>query len=248
MLRAEELELLGDLRGASVLHLQCNAGQDSLSIAQLGADVTGVDISDEAIAFATRLSSDSGIAARFERADVYDYFVAAQARGDQHDIVFSSYGTLCWLSDLRSWARGIAQLLKPGGRFVLVEFHPFALVFDPNWRFKYDYFNDAPVVEAGVHDYVAESGLGLAPGGEHAGVKDFCNPHPSFEFAWGVGQVVTALAQAGLRIDSFVEYPYINGWKAFECMRDLGDRRLAPPEDLPRIPLMYSIAARRPPA
>lgn len=247
-LRAEERELLGDIRGASVLHLQCNAGQDSLSIAQLGADVTGVDISDEAIAFATQLSSDSGIAARFERADVYDYFIAAQARGEQHDIVFCSYGTLCWLSDLHAWARGVAQLLKPGGRFVFVEFHPFALVFDPDWRFKYDYFNHAPVTEAGVGDYVAESGLGLAPGGQPEGVQGFRNPHPSFEFAWGVGQVVTELAQAGLRIDRFVEYPYINGWKAFERMRDLGDRRLGPPDDLPRIPLMYSLAAHKPPA
>ncbi|WP_062475871.1 class I SAM-dependent methyltransferase [Variovorax boronicumulans] len=242
----EESALLGDLNGLSVLHLQCNAGQDSLSIARRGARVTGVDISDEAIDFATRLSAESGIAARFERSDVYDYFEAAAARGERHDLVFCSYGTLCWLSDIGAWARGVAQLLKPGGRFVIVEFHPFALVFDPQWRFHYDYFNDAPVPEEGVGDYVAESGDGLvADDRPMPGVQGFRNPHPSFEFTWGVGQVTTALAQAGLAIERFEEYPYTNGWKPFEGMRELGGRRMAPPEGMPRIPLMYALAARR---
>lgn len=242
----EEAELLGDVRGLRVLHLQCNAGQDSLSIARLGAEVTGVDISDEAIAFATRLSAQSGIAARFERADVYDHFRDAQARGEQHDIVFCSYGTLCWLSDLPAWAHGVSQSLKAGGRFVLVEFHPFAMVFDPGWRFRYDYFNAAPVPEAGVGDYVAESDDGLVRAGYQAGVQDFQNPHPSFEFSWGVGQVTTALAQAGLHLERFDEYPYANGWKAFDGMRDIGGRRMAPPEGMPQIPLMYALSARKP--
>ncbi|MNP93739.1 Ubiquinone biosynthesis O-methyltransferase [compost metagenome] len=242
----EESALLGDVNGLSVLHLQCNAGQDSLSIARRGARVTGVDISDEAIDFATRLSAESGVAARFERADVYDYFEAAAARGERHDLVFCSYGTLCWLSDIGAWARGVAQLLKPGGRFVIVEFHPFALVFDPQWKFHYDYFNDAPVPEEGVGDYVAESGDGLvADDRPMPGVQGFRNPHPSFEFTWGVGQVTTALAQAGLAIERFEEYPYTNGWKPFEGMRELGGRRMAPPEGMPRIPLMYALAARR---
>ena len=242
----EESALLGDVDGLSVLHLQCNAGQDSLSIARRGARVTGVDISDEAIDFATRLSAESGVAARFERADVYDYFEAAAARGERHDLVFCSYGTLCWLSDIGAWARGVAQLLKPGGRFVIVEFHPFALVFDPQWKFHYDYFNDAPVPEEGVGDYVAESGDGLvADDRPMPGVQGFRNPHPSFEFTWGVGQVTTALAQAGLAIERFEEYPYTNGWKPFEGMRELGGRRMAPPEGMPRIPLMYALAARR---
>ncbi|SFO67501.1 Methyltransferase domain-containing protein [Variovorax sp. PDC80] len=242
----EEAGLLGEVKGLSVLHLQCNAGQDSLSIARLGAEVTGVDISDEAIDFATRLSRQSGIAARFVRSDVYDYFRDAQARGERHDIVFCSYGTLCWLSDIAAWARGVAQLLAPGGRFVFVEFHPFALVFDPAWKFHYDYFNDAPVPEEGVGDYVAASGDGLVREGYERGVENFSNPHPSFEFTWGLGQVTTALSQAGLVIERLDEYPYANGWKPFEGMRDIGGRRMAPPEGMPRIPLMYSIRARKP--
>ncbi|WP_421955659.1 class I SAM-dependent methyltransferase [Polaromonas sp.] len=242
----EEAGLLGDVKGLAVLHMQCNAGQDTLSIARLGAQVTGVDISDEAISFATQLSAQSGIPARFERSDVYDYFRDAQARGERYDIVFCSYGTLCWLSDLSAWARGVSQLLKPDGRFVFIDFHPFAMAFNPAWQVHYDYFNDAPVPEEGVSDYVAESGDGLVREGYETGVQDFRNPHPSFEFAWGVGQVATALAQVGLTVERLDEYPYANGWKPFEGMRDIGDRRMVPPEHMPRIPLMYSLAARKP--
>src|SRR5687768_17297343 len=108
----EELELLGDVGGKRVVHLQCNAGQDSLSIAARGAHVTGVDISDEAIGFARTLSAESGIAATFERADVFDWLASA---AEQFDIAFASYGALCWLSDVPTWARGVARVLAPGG-------------------------------------------------------------------------------------------------------------------------------------
>ncbi|MGH7751436.1 MAG: class I SAM-dependent methyltransferase, partial [Gemmatimonadales bacterium] len=125
----EEVDLLGQLQGKRLLHLQCNAGQDTVSLAKLGAVCTGVDISDEAVAFATRLSAESGIPATFVRSDVYDYLAEAAAKGEQFDRVFSSYGAICWLSDLAGWGRGIASLLAPGGRFVLVEFHPLPNMF-----------------------------------------------------------------------------------------------------------------------
>jgi SAM-dependent methyltransferase len=239
----EELGLLGDVRGRKALHLQCNAGQDTLSIAGLGADITGVDISDVAIDFATQLAADAGIPARFERADVFDYL--ANAAESSFDLVFSSYGTLCWLSDINGWAQGIARVLKPGGRFVFIEFHPYAMVFDQDWTMRYDYFNTAPLAESGVSDYVAESGAGLAVGEYQVGEQDFVNPHPSHEFTWGVGQVITALSQAGLNIARLDEYPYANGWKGFDGMQDSGGRRMGPPAGMPRIPLMYSIVAQR---
>src|SRR5690349_20003541 len=112
----EELELLGVIEGRRLVHLQCNAGQDSLCQARLGATVTGVDISDEAIAFARRLSTVAGIPATFVRADVYDCLAEAAGRPEWYDIAFSSYGAIPWLSDIRAWARGIAAILKPGGR------------------------------------------------------------------------------------------------------------------------------------
>ncbi|MCW2246059.1 SAM-dependent methyltransferase [Azospirillum fermentarium] len=241
----EERRLLGDIAGLSLVHLQCNAGQDSLSLARLGADVTGVDISDEAISFARRLSDGSGIPARFEREDVFTWFEQAVSAGRLFDRVFSSYGTICWLSDLDAWARGIAAVLKPGGRFVFLEFHPFAMVFDEKWKPHHDYFNEAPVEESGVGDYVAESGHGLTPGGAVAGVADFRNPHPSFEFAWGVGEVVSALIRAGLALEQMAEFPYANGWRGFDGMRDIGGRRMVPPVGMPRIPLMYGLAAQK---
>lgn len=242
----EERALLGDINDCTLLHLQCNSGQDSLSLARLGARVTGVDISDEAIAFARRLSAESGIAADFERMDVYDYFDRARAAGTCFERVFMSYGTLCWLSDIDAWASGVADVLQPGGRFVIVDHHPVALAFDEQWRLHYDYFNAEPVAEDGVGDYVAESDEGLLHGqAAQPGMKDFRNPHPSFEFVWGMGRILTALVSAGLLLERFDEYPYLNGWKGFEGMRDLGGRRMAAPEGMARLPMLYGIAARK---
>ena len=243
----EEIELLGDIRGLDLLHLQCNAGQDTLSIARLGARVTGVDISDSAIAFARELSEKSGIPAAFHRSDVYDWLDEA-ARGDErYDVVFSSYGFLVWLSDIKTWARGVSAVLKPGGRFVMIEFHPFANTFDWDWTHKFPYFAEGKVFtwEEGIGDYVALSGQVLAPSGYLEGMKDFKNPHPSHEFQWGIGEVASALLEAGLTVTALREYPYSNGAKLFDRMREAPDKRVYPPEDVPNLPLMYAIVARK---
>lgn len=251
----EELALLGEVRGLRIAHLQCNAGQDSLSLAALGAHVSGVDISDEAISFARALSADSGIAADFTRADVYDWLEREAAeRPASFDIVFSSYGFLCWLSDLAAWARGIHAILRPGGRFAAVEFHPFALCFDPEWRPAYDYGGGAPLCEeGGVSDYVGLSGPSLAPSGYAEGEGNFRNPHPSHEFYHGLGDVTSALAEAGLTLKKLTEYPYANGWEPFAGMRrGEGEhaRRRYPPaawegRPFPRLPLMFSLEAEK---
>src|SRR5579884_1249386 len=245
-LHAEEKELLGDISGLELLHLQCNSGQDTLSLARLGATVTGVDISDTAIEFARKLAADSGIPATFYRADVYDWLAEAAAREQRFDVVFSSCGALVWLSDLKTWARGFAALLKPGGRFVLVEFHPVIHMFEWDLERKYPYFRDGePLLwENGVGDYVAFSTITL-PNEEYVeGVKDFKNPHRVYEFQWGIGEVVTALLEAGLQITTLKEYPYANDFRPFERMQeDDGHWTLAP--DLPNLPLMYAIAAKK---
>ncbi len=242
----EEVDFLGDVGGLSLVHLQCNSGQDSLSLARLGAEVTGVDISDEAIDFASRLSTESGVAATFERADVFAWLEAASRAGRSFDRAFSSYGAIIWLSDLMAWARGVAGVLKSGGRFVLVEFHPMVMVFNEHWQPHYDYFGGAVIEEPGVGDYVAQSGDGLTLDGKLAGVDDFQNPHRCYEFAWGLADVVSALLAAGLRLERLTEYPYANGWRGFERMRDLGGRRMAPPEDMPSLPMMYGLVASKP--
>lgn len=242
----EEVELLGDVRGKTLLHLQCNAGQDTLSIAaHLGAQVTGVDISDEAIDFAQKLAAESGIAGTFVRADIYDWFAQNTTT---YDVVFASYGAIPWLSDLRAWGQGIAAALKPGGRFVLVEFHPFLNVYDDEFNPNYDYSGGKPVFfEDGIGDYVADSGGALTHTGQK--IEDaphFHNPHPVYEFCWGVADIVGALLQAGLRLDEFREYPYSNGFKPFADMRELPGRRMTLPEGMPNIPFMLGVAAIKP--
>lgn len=243
----EELELLGDLRGKRVLHLQCNAGQDSLSLARLGAQVTGVDISDEAIDFARRLSADSGIPGVFVRADVYDWLAEAAQRGETFDIVFCSYGFLPWLSDIRTWARGFAALLAPGGRFVMVEFHPFLAMLDDQGRqVAHNYAGgELWTFDEGIGDYVAWAGAALTPSGYQEGVRDFRNPHPSHEFIWGVADLVSALLDAGLRLETMREYPYANGFPAFEGTIELPGGRFAPAPDRPRLPMMLGLTAAK---
>lgn len=243
----EECALLGDIDGKALLHLQCNSGGDSLSLALRGATVTGVDISDVAISAARKLSTEAGIPAEFLRADVYDWLKEAARRGRRFDAVFSSYGVVCWLLDLDEWARGIASVLGPGGRLVLVDFHPVADMFDETWKLHRDYPSrgEPLLLEEGVGDYVGESGGGLTPAGFVEGARGFENPHGCYIFRWGIGEVVTAVAGAGLRISALEEYPYANGERHFADMRELPGRRMVPPEGVPNLPLMYGIAARK---
>jgi SAM-dependent methyltransferase len=243
----EELELLGDIAGLSLLHLQCNAGQDTLSLARLGASVTGVDISDEAIAFARQLSAESGIPGTFHRADVYDWLEEAVRGVERFDLVFSSYGAIVWLSDLRAWAQGIAGVLARGGRFVLVEFHPFLAMLDEGGRQVVNHYGGGRLLSfaEGIGDYVAWAGAVLAPSGYLEGVQDFRNPHPGHEFNWALSEVVTALLEAELQLETLREYSYANGFPAYEGTRLLPGRRYGPAEGQPSIPLMYGLAAKK---
>jgi len=239
----EERELLGDVRDKDIAHLLCNAGQDTLSLAQLGARVVGVDISDEAIARARALATECGLDARFERADVYDWLAAAQDRA--FDIVYCAYGTICWLHDIDAWAHGVAAVLRPGGRFVLLEFHPLSNMLDHQWRWSASYPAGGQQLDLeGVGDYVGAS-EGLAPGGFDDGIRDFQNPEPAHLFRWGVGEVVSALAGAGLVIETLREYPFANGERPFSRMVAGPGRRMLPPPDVPQLPLMYGLAARK---
>lgn len=241
----DEIALLGDVEGKTLLHLQCNAGQDTLSIAsQLGAIVSGVDISDEAIAFAQKLSEDSGIPGQFMRSDLYDWYAT---NSTQYDTVFTSYGAINWLSDLKAWGEGIAAALKPGGRFVMIEFHPAMFMLDWDTRApRFPYMGGCHIpVDEGVGDYVAVAGGEVVhdEAGQVTEVQNFQNPHPSHEFAWGIGDITGALLAAGLRLETLREYPYCNGFRYFTEMRELAGRRFVMPEGQPDMPLMLGITA-----
>lgn len=243
----EELELLGPVAGSRLLHLQCNCGQDSLSLAGLGAEVTGVDISDEAIEFASTLSRASGIAAQFHRADVIDWLAEATARGERFDRVFSSYGTIGWLADLDAWARGVASVLAPGGHLVLLEFHPMCWSFDAEGRVIASYFIEDPIEErGGVNDYVGGTGPDLAPMGWVPGHEPFANPEPAVSFQYTVAQIVQAVVDAGLLIRTLREYPHANGCRVFEGMGSLPGRRYGMPPGVPAMPLMLGVVAAAP--
>jgi SAM-dependent methyltransferase len=238
----EELALLGDVAGKRLVHLQCNAGQDTLSIARLGAEVTGVDISDEAVAFAQTLSADSGVPGRFVRQDVYDWLEAAPP--GSFDVVFSSYGAIGWLSDLAAWGQGIGRVLAPGGRFVLLEFHPAAAMLDGTFRVAFPYSQADPIVFAdGVSDYVGTANGALSPSG-HAETEPFANPHPTSEFAWGIADVLGAVLGGGLTIERFEEYPWSNGCNLLGTLVPDGPR-FVPPPGVPSFPLMFGLVARR---
>jgi len=245
----EEIELLGDLSGKSVVHLQCNSGQDTLSMRRLGAAaLLGVDISDEAIAFARQLSADSGIEASFVRADVYDWLAGAAADDERWDVVFCSYGAIIWLSDLARWAQGVATILRPGGQLVAVEYHPVEMMFDEELRHSMPYSTRGrPVTwNDGVTDYVAESRPVPSPSGWEPGVQCFQNPHVAHEFHWATSEVITALLDAGLVLAHFQEYDHCNGFRPFPTMKYLGDRRWTVPDGKPGLPFMYSVVARKP--
>lgn len=245
-LRPEELRLLGDIVGLRVVHLLCNSGQDTLSLAQLGADATGVDISDEAIAFATRLAADTNGAATFVRADIYDWLEAVQERGERFDLVFSSYGVVHWISDLDMWVSGITAILRPGGAFVLVDFHPAERMFSRQWRHISDYFPAERIdsLDEGVIDYITRSPGKLSPFGYEAGIENFQNPYPSHLFRYTLGQIVTAIGSAGLHIDVLEEYPHSIAMR-FERMREIAHYRTLPPEDVPSVPLLYGLRAHK---
>ena len=172
---------------------------------------------------------------------------AALNLAEHHKVAVIAKGGLSEGSTARAQG-GIAAVLEPGGRLVCVEFHPVAMIFDPQWQPKYPYFaHGEPLVwEDGVSDYVALSGEALAPSGNEAGVRDFRNPHPSYEFQWSLGEVIDALLRAGLSLRRLREYPYANGWRGFDGMREGEGRRMYPPASMPSLPLMYGLVAERP--
>lgn len=236
----EELELLGDLEGRTLVHLQCNAGQDSLCLARRGAAVTGVDMSDVAVGFARGLSEGSGIPARFVRSEVITWMNETDERFDR---AFASYGVIGWHEDVAAWMAGAARVLAPGGRLVVVEFHPLVWSLGPTLGLDGDdYFFHGPYEEP-VGDYVAEltaPGLGVDPDATPGQ-----NPEAAYGWQHTFAEIVEAVIGAGLRIERLVEYPFSNGHRA-NPMLVLGEgRRWVWPEGRIRLPLMYGLAASR---
>ncbi|UTD54614.1 class I SAM-dependent methyltransferase [Halomonas sp. MS1] len=216
-----ELKQVGNVEGKSLLHLQCHFGQDTLSWARLGAEVTGVDLSADAIEQANLLKQSLGLKANFIESDVVQF---GRENTQKFDIVFTSYGVLCWLSNLADWAQTVAKSLKTGGEFHLIEFHAFCDLLS-----GYSYFSrGAPDVE------------------EEGTYTENCDGTKSTVVTWShsMSEVISVLIGAGLAIESFSEHPYspYNCFDGLELVPDLGYQMLYKGQ---QVPLVYAIKARK---
>jgi SAM-dependent methyltransferase len=197
----------GDVTGKTLLHLQCATGEDTLSWAVAGAAATGADISDAQIAIAARKAAEAGLAVHFVAADIYD--LPAELQAGSFDIVYTGGGALVWLPDIARWAGIVAAALKPGGRLILDEEHPVAQtlwVDEGKLTITTDYFG------RGKPEY--DQGWAHFTGGEDA-------TETKVQFAWPLGDIVTALARAGLRIESLEEFPSTADWRFGELLGEV---------------------------
>jgi SAM-dependent methyltransferase len=183
---------LGDLAGRRVLHLQCATGESSAELAELGALVTGVDISNEALDVARERWPDIA----WVQADVHD--LPSELKRGRFDLVYTADGVLVWLHDLDAWASGIAASLRSGGDLLLHEEHPVAQCVDESLRWREDYFDEE------LHSY---------RGWTHFELTGPPATEEKIERLWRLGQVVTAIAGAGLVVRQLEEYPSTSSWR-----------------------------------
>ncbi|MDV6168637.1 methyltransferase domain-containing protein [Flavobacterium sp. DG1-102-2] len=222
-----ELALLGDVTGKKILHLQCHFGQDTISFTRMGAQATGVDLSDKAIDTARDLSVQTEAHTRFICSDVYSLH---EHLNEEFDIIFTSYGTIGWLPDLEKWAWTISKFLKPGGTFVFAEFHPVVWMYDPNFeKASYRYFKSDAIIETELGTYA-----------------DLTAPAEYETITWNhsISEVVNNLIEAGLEINTLNEYDY----SPYNCFRgtvefEPGKFRIAHLGD--KIPMVYAIKATK---
>jgi 2-polyprenyl-3-methyl-5-hydroxy-6-metoxy-1,4-benzoquinol methylase len=224
-LKEVELGLLGDVHSKDILHLQCHFGQDTLSLARMGANVTGVDFSDKAIDKAKELNEALGLNAQFICSDVYEL---PSVHDKQYDIVFTSYGVLGWLPDMNKWSKVVSHFLKPGGKLVLVETHPMIWIFNNQFtRIEYPYFNKEAIVEVLEGTYA-----------------DRDAPIKLEEIGWNhpFSDIIQGLLDAGLRLDMFREYDYFP-YNAFANAIESAPGKYQIKGMEGKLPLLYSVVA-----
>lgn len=227
---------LGELAGVDLLHLQCHLGVETVALARRGARAVGVDISGESVVHARVVASRFDVAVEYVRANVYDAVEALSGR--RFDVIYTGKGALCYLPDLRAWGEVVARLLKPGGHLYLVEFHPLLYslgVVPPRGAgdellLRHDY-----LAGRGVEERDATFTYTDGPALESARV--------AYEWRHSLGDVVTALAAAGLRVDLLRESSALP-WPRFEGMVRGEDGWFRQPDAKPRVPLLYALRAR----
>jgi SAM-dependent methyltransferase len=226
-LNSIELDLLGDIKGKSVLHLQCHFGQDSISLSRMGAKVTGIDLSDKAVDTARDLAKKCGTDTEFICTDVYNL---PNVLNEKFDIVFTSYGTIGWLPDLKQWANVVSHFLKQEGEFVMAEFHPLVWMYDDDFEgVTYNYFNEKSIVETSEGTY-ADTSADI--------VQDYVSwNHP-------LSDVLQSLIDEKLTLENFSEFD----WSPYACFKHLeefekGKWRITKFGN--KIPMVYAIKAKK---
>ena len=216
-----ELEQIGSVAGKSLLHLQCHFGLDSLSWARLGAKVTGVDLSSTAIAKAQSIATQVDLNASFICSDVYQF---GQTNNEQFDIVYTSYGVLCWLPDMDRWAETVVKSLKPGGKIHLVEFHPFLDI-----KFGYDYFyhNEPDIEQEATYT-------------ENAGTAE----QTIAVWAHPISDVINALIRVGIEINQVNEFPY-SPYPCFDDMKEVAQNQFVMADQKNSFPMIYSVVGTK---
>jgi len=223
-----ELGLLGNISGKKILHLQCHFGQDTISLARHGALATGVDFSEKAIDKAIQLNESLQTNARFIQCDIYKL---TEVLDEQFDIVFTSYGVVGWLQDIKKWAEIIDHFLKPGGEFVMVEFHPVVWMFSYDFKhIEFNYMDSEPIIEELEGTYTDKS----------AKIKE-----KSVSWNHGLSKILDSIIKSGLVITDFKEYNY-SPYNCFENTVKLGDRKYKIKGLEDKIPMMYSLKAEKP--
>ncbi|MBX9449470.1 MAG: class I SAM-dependent methyltransferase [Taibaiella sp.] len=209
------------------MHLQCHFGQDSISLSRIGAEVTGVDLSDKAIESARQIAKDTNSGTRFICCDIYDL---PNHLDHQFDMVFTSYGTIGWLPDLDKWAKIVSRFLKPNGRFVFVEFHPVVWMFDDNFETVfYRYFNSGAIIETNTGTYAEKT-------------ADITLESVSWNH--GLSEVVNSLIQNGLEINALEEYDY-SPYNCFNKTIEFEPKKYRIEHLGDKIPMVYSIMATK---
>jgi SAM-dependent methyltransferase len=228
-----ELREIGEVRGKSLLHLQCHIGTDTLSWARRGAKVTGVDFSAQSIASAKQLQQELQLEATFLCSNVYDLRTILHQR---FDIVYTSRGVLCWLRDLDKWAQIVAHFLEPSGFFYIMETHPLCNIFEETkpgeLTIAYPYFHtpEPTLWDEEEPDYADDT---------------YYPQHPSYEWNWSTGDILNALIKAGLLIDFFNEYERLF-FKRFPNMASCSEGWYHFPQYTGKLPLLFTLKARKP--
>lgn len=226
-LNSIELNLLGDVSGKTMLHLQCHFGMDTLAFARLGANVTGIDISDNAISEAKKLAEKTNLEGEFVCCSVYD---VPQHISKQFDIVFTSYGTIGWLPDMNRWAGVVSKMLKPGGIFVFAEFHPAVWMFDNDFeKVAYSYFNREDIVEELEGTYADRNA-----------------PMKKKSISWNhdIAEVLQALLNNGLTLERFEEFDY-SPYNCFNKTVPAGEGKFYIAGMEQKLPMVYALRMRK---